>query len=175
MSEWHDIADQMIETVNDFSAGAQIFFLESFIDSLGKLEKDAPTPIKEARIQKAMMLEIKSRLDKNLAYNQKFKDRTDWNWLNKLLTAARVKELAGARIVVKGRRSGMGYDITELVRGYYGRRILQGLNFNVSRRKVANKEEFESIQAACSKIKLKLPEVIQPTTTETFFEPERGA
>ncbi len=170
MNELHDIVEQMIETINSFVVKKVIFFEEDILDSLGDIEKDAPTQIKEARIQKALMQEIKSRLDKDLAFNQEFRDKTDWNWLNRMLTAARVKELASVRIVVKGRRSGMGFDITELVRSYYGRQILQGLNFNVSRRRVVTREEFESIQAACAKIKLKLPEVIQPTTTEQFFK-----
>ncbi len=170
MNEWHDIVEQMIETANSFVEKHGLFDERDLLDLLGDLEKDAPTQIKEARIQKAMMTDIKSRLDKDIAFNQEFKDKTDWNWLNRMLTAARVKELASVRIVVKGRRSGMGFDITELVRSYYGRQILKGLDFNVSRRRVATREEFETIQEACARIKLKLPEVIQPTTTEQFFE-----
>ncbi len=172
MTDYTPVAKKLIETLNSFTHKEYwnyMFATEDLLNATGDIDENESALI-EARLQKGLLLLVKSKLDKDIALNQEFKDKTDWNWLNRLLTAARLKELASVKITVKGRRAGMGYEIVELVRSYYGRSILKSLNFNVSRRKVVTKEEFKTIQEACAKIKLKLPEVIQPTTTELFFE-----
>jgi hypothetical protein len=40
----------------------------------------------------------------------------------------------------------------------------------LSRQKVLDKDELEKLQGACAKVKLVLPESVEPTTTEAFFD-----
>jgi len=123
----------------------------------------------EARAQKAALVWLKTRLDADPAANQGFVDKAGIGWLDKLLTVARLKELASVRIVKAGKSGGLRYDIGGLGATWYGRRILDGLGFS-KRRTSATKEEFASIRTACARIKLRLPESVEPTTTERFFE-----
>ena len=126
-------------------------------------------PVLDARIQKALFTLIKERFDAKPEQNQRFKETTDWKVLNQLLTLARVKELTRVRIVKRGRTSGgAGYDVDELSRTFYGRKILDGLGFT-KRRKTLNQSEFDSLKLEFQKIKLTLPEAVEPTTTEKFF------
>ncbi len=96
--------------------------------------------------------------------NQRFKASTDWKVLNQLLTLARVKELTQARIVKKGR----GFEVDDLAHTYYGRQVLDGLGFN-KRRKVLDRAEFDKVKDEFQKIKVTLPEAVEPTTTEKYF------
>ncbi len=125
----------------------------------------------DARIQKALLTVIKERLDAEPELNRRFKQATDWKILNQLLTMARVKELTRAKIVKKGRSSGVGYDVDELSRTFYGRQILDGLGFT-KRRKILDQEEFDKVKTEFQKIKLTLPEAVEPTTTEKYFAQE---
>jgi len=129
-----------------------------------------PGPVAEARAQKAALIWVKKTLDKDPADNRLWKDKTGIGWLDKLLTAARLKELATVKIVKAGKKSGLRYDIAGLGQTFYGRKILDGLGFG-QRRTRATREEFARIQQACSKIKLRLPQTVEPTTTELFFDP----
>lgn len=122
----------------------------------------------DARIQKAVLTQVKEKLDAEPELNQRFKATTDWKVLNQLLTLARVKELTRVRIVKKGRAAGAGFDVDELSRTYYGRQVLDGLGFT-KRRKILDKAEFEKVKAEFQKIKLTLPEAVEPTTTEKYF------
>ncbi len=122
----------------------------------------------DARIQKAVLTLVKERLDAAPQINRRFKPTTDWKILNQLLTIARVKELTSVRIVKRGRSSGVGYDVEDLSRTYYGRQVLDGLGFT-KRRKTLDKTEFEKVKLEFQKIKLTLPEAVEPTTTEKFF------
>jgi ribosomal protein L13E len=118
----------------------------------------------DARIQKSLLTLVKERLDAKPEQNQRFKATTDWKVLNQLLTVARVKELTRARIVKKGR----GFEVDELSRTYYGRQVLDGLGFT-KRRKVLDRAEFDKVKDEFQKIKLTLPEAVEPTTTEKYF------
>jgi hypothetical protein len=123
----------------------------------------------DARIQKVLLTLVKEKLDAEPRLNQRFKASTDWKILNQLLTLARVKELTRVRIVKKGRTSGgAGFDVDDLSRTYYGRQVLDGLGFT-KRRKMLDKAEFERVKAEFQKIKLSLPEAVEPTTTEKYF------
>lgn len=122
----------------------------------------------EARAQKAALLFVKQQLSGNLAYNLKFRAKTGIGWLDRLLTAARLKELSRVKIVKAGKSSGLRYNISELSSSWYGQKILEGLSFS-RRRTSVTRDEFERIQQACAAIKLTLPEVVEPTTTERFF------
>ena len=189
MSQWEDLIQRWVNDVNKCSVNYQdqdedddyysyhysrdaILEADDVREQLKPLD-DVEPAVMESRVQNAIMQLLKGYLDHEPAFNSQFVSQTPWKWLNQLLLAARIKELAGVKVVRKGRRSGMGYDITELVGSYYGRQILQTLNFNVSRKRVVNKDEFELIGKACEKIKLKLPEVVQPTTTEQFFSQDK--
>ena len=126
----------------------------------------------DVRVQKALLTIVKERLDSQPTLNQRFKPTTDWKILNQLLTIARLKELGRVKIVKKGRSSGgAGYDVDELSKTYYGRQVLSGLGFT-KRRKVLDKDEFEKVRAEFAKIKIALPEAVEPTTTEKYFAQE---
>lgn len=130
---------------------------------------EAAEAVLDARVQKAMLVLVKEKLDAKPEQNQRFVATTEWKVLNQLLTVARVKELTGVRIVKKGRTSGgAGYDVDELARTYYGRQVLDALGFSKQRR-VLNKKEFDKVKAEFEKIKLALPEAVEPTKTEKYF------
>ena len=130
---------------------------------------EAAEAVLDARIQKALLTIVKERLDAKPELNQRFKPTTEWKILNQLLTVARLKELTRVRIVKKGRTSGgAGFDVDELSRTFYGRQVLKGLGFGKQRR-ILNKTEFEKVKAEFAKIKLTLPEAVEPTTTEKYF------
>lgn len=143
---------------------------EEEVDGRVEPEEDEDAVL-DARIQKAVLTLLKEKLDGDPALNRRFKPTTDWKVLNQLLTLARVKELTRVRIVKKGRSAGVGYDVDELSRTYYGRQVLDGLGFT-KRRKTLNKVEFESVKAEFQKVKLTLPEAVEPTTTEKYFAQE---
>lgn len=124
--------------------------------------------VASVRIQKAAFLTVKDALAANPTLNRSFGDKTGISWLDKLLTAHRLKELARVKIVKAGRSGRLRYEISDLSSTWYGRRILRGLGFGYARRSV-DKAEYERIREACAAIKLTLPETIEPTTTEHFF------
>ena len=62
----------------------------------------------------------------------------------------------------------VGYDVDELWRTFYGRHVLDGLGF-AKRRKVLDGAEFDKVKDEFQKIKLTLPEAVEPTTTEKYF------
>lgn len=130
---------------------------------------EAPSPeIFDGLVQKALLLLIKQKLDADPALNQRFVPTTKVPLWNQLLTAARVKELARARIVRKGGRKQLRFDVADLAKTFFGKHLLA--DAGLVRQKVLDKEELEKLQAACAKIKLTLPETIEPTTTEMFFD-----
>lgn len=144
------------------------FLTKQELDAVVEQGEDTEA-ILDARIQKALFTLIKERFDAKPESNQRFKETTDLKLLNQLLTVARVKELTRVRIVKRGRTSGgAGYDVDELSRTFYGRKILDGLGFT-KRRKTLNQGEFDSLKQEFAKIKLTLPEAVEPTTTEKYF------
>src|SRR5262245_58109892 len=151
--------------------------LNRFVTSgyfLTKEEVDAATEpgeeddaVLDARIQKGLFTLVKERLDAKPELNLRFQATTDMKVLNQLLTVARLKELTRVRIVKKGRGKA-GFDVDELARTYYGRQVLDGLGFT-KRRKVLDQSEFDKVKVEFQKIKLTLPEAVEPTTTEKYF------
>ena len=140
--------------------------LDPLVEAGDEADADA---VWDVRIQKALFTMVKERLDAKPELNQRFKATTDWKLLNQIITVARVKELTRVRIVKKGRTSGgAGFDVDELSRTYYGRQILGGLGFT-KRRKVLDRTEFDQLKAEFAKIKLAMPEAVEPTTTEKYF------
>lgn len=132
---------------------------------------EAPEAVLDARIQKALLLMIKERLDAHPAENKRFKETTDWKILNQLLAAARLKELMKVKIAKTGKTSGLRYHVTELRESFYGAKVLAALGFSKARYSLT-REEFERVHAEFQKIKLSLPEAVEPTTTEKFFAGE---
>jgi hypothetical protein len=131
--------------------------------------EEAPSPeILDGMVQKALVLLLKQKLDADPAVNQRFVTATKIPLWNQLLTAARIKELARARIVKKGGRKQLRYDVADLAKTFFGKHLLT--DAGLVRQKVLDKDELEQLQAACAKIKLTLPETIEPTTTEMFFD-----
>jgi hypothetical protein len=123
------------------------------------------------RIQKVLLTIVKERLDSKPEENQRFKPTTDWKILNQLLTIARLKELSRVKIVKKGTSSGAGFYVDELAKTHYGRQVLSSLGFGKTKRKL-DKDEYEKLKAEFAKIKLALPEAVEPTTTEKYFAQE---
>ncbi|MFX1286444.1 MAG: hypothetical protein ACFFB5_22605 [Promethearchaeota archaeon] len=166
-----DIIMDFVEEVNSFSQKTN----EPLI-SLGEIKTRLPSNISTenniqlvtAKIQRIILQFLNEKLEENPSFNQKFSTQTSWPILNKLLTLARLKELSNIKIVKKGSRSGVRYYITEMMDTYYGKQILMHLDFS-KQRKVASQGEFNKIIQECQKIKLELPEVIEPTRTEHFF------
>jgi hypothetical protein len=154
-------------SLNDWVERGIVLTVEE-VDPRVEPEEDEDNVL-DARIQKAVLTLVKEKLDANPALNQRFKATTDWKVLNQLLTVARVKELTRVRIVKKGRSAGgAGFDVDELSHTYYGRQVLDSLGFT-KRRKTLDRTEFEKVKAEFQKIKLVLPEAVEPTKTETYF------
>jgi len=171
------IIEERLKTFNSFAIKKRppLLSMDEFSDIFMVSPDIDSQEILEGRLQKAFMSFVKYKLDADPSYNQKFVDKTDWEWLNKLLTAARIRELTSIKIVKKGgRTTGLRFDITEFSKSFYGTKILESLNFNPSRKSV-NINELDAIKEACANIKLKLPEEIQPTTTEVFFDENNHA
>lgn len=120
-----------------------------------------------ARAQKVVLSLLKSKLDAEPALAHRFVAQPGWPWLAKLIAIVRLKELAGVRIVQRGARASGTFDCTELVRTYHGKALMRSLGFE--RRRILSKNELEKLEAACAQIKLTLPRVVEPTTTERFF------
>lgn len=120
-----------------------------------------------ARAQKVVLGLLKSKLEAEPALAHRFVAQPGWPWLAKLVAAIRLRELAGARIVQRGGRAQASFDCTELVRTYHGRAILRSLGFE--RRRILTKAELAKLEEACAQIKLTLPRIVEPTTTERFF------
>ena len=131
-------------------------------------EKAASADVLDGQIQKALVLLIKARLDADPSANQRFVAVTKVPLWNQLLTAARVKELARSRIVKKGGRKQLRYDVGDLAKTFFGKALLA--ESGLARQTVLDKDELDKLNAACAKIKLTLPETIEPTTTEVFFD-----
>lgn len=161
--------EHWVDQLNDFVESG-VFVVATDLETLVEPgeESDADA-VWDARIQKVLFTLVKERLDAKPELNQRFKASTDWKLLNQILTVARVKELTRVRIVKKGRSSGgAGFNVDELSRTYYGRQILNGLGFT-KRRKVLDRAEFDQVKGEFQKIKLAIPEAVEPTTTEKYF------
>lgn len=164
-----DRIEHWVRGLNDFVEQGRFLTatdLETLVETGEETDADA---VWDARVQKAMFTLVKERFEANPEWNQRFQPTTDWKLLNQLLTMARVKELTRVRIVKKGRTSGgAGFDVDELSRSFYGRQILNGLGFT-KRRKTLDKKEFDQVKGEFQKIKLNLPEAVEPTATEKYF------
>jgi hypothetical protein len=132
-------------------------------------EEAAPTPeILDGMVQKALVVLLKQKLDADPAVNQQFLAATKVPLWNQLLTAARIKELARARIVKKGGKKQLRYDVADLAKTFFGKALLA--DAGLARQKVLDKDELAKLEAACAKVKLTLPQTTEPTTTEAFFD-----
>ena len=168
---WSQLIEEQDQLVRQHLHKRRGKFLETheIVRGLGKLDRTVPKAILEARAQKAYVLAVKAHLDADPTENQKFVDKITLGWLAKLVAATRLRELARVKIVKRGGSAGARYDISDLSATFYGRKILDGLSHNRQRRSLTI-EEFAALEAECAKIKLKLPESVEPTTTELFFD-----
>lgn len=165
-----DRISHWLNQLNSFAAPGT-FVTWGEVDARVEAVEDAEAVL-DARVQKVLLTIVKERLDSKPEENQRFKATTDWKILNQLLTIARLKELQRVKIVKKGRSSGgAGFYVEELTKTHYGRHILSALGFGKQKR-VLDKDEFEKVKAEFAKIKLALPEAVEPTTTEKYFAQE---
>jgi hypothetical protein len=175
------MSDQTSQTVRDarvkfwarelfrFTIGYPLLTEDEIMAKVGEVE--GPEAAVDARVQKAILLEIKARLDADPGHNQRYIAQPDWKILHQLLTAARIKELTRAKISKRARSKKLGYDVSELARTFYGRQVLDGMGFSRTKH-VLDSDEFLKLQAEFQKVKLTLPEAIEPTYTEKFFAGE---
>ena len=138
---------------------------------MGPFEEVADA-VATARAQKVVLGLLKARLEAEPPIAHRFVAQPGWPWLAKLIAAVRLKELASARIVQRGARGRASYDCTELVRTYHGKSLMRSLGFE--RRRVLGKDDLAKLEEACARIKLTLPRVVEPTTTERFFSGDDG-
>jgi hypothetical protein len=129
--------------------------------------KDTAPELIDGMMQKAVLIMLKARLDADPSLNMRFHPQVKNPVMQQLLTAARVKELAKARIVKKGGAKKLRYDISDLAATFYGKQLIKSAGLD--RQKVLDKDELEKLNEACAKVKLVLPETVEPTTTERFF------
>lgn len=134
----------------------------------GAVPRSAPNPeVMDGLAQKALILLLKQKLEQDPSLNQQFVAQVKNPLMQQLLVAARVKELARAKIVKKGGRKQLRYEVTELARTFYGKQLLK--TAGLERQRVLDKPELARLVEVCAKVKLALPEAIEPTTTERFF------
>lgn len=132
------------------------------------------TKLTEHQIRKHIQVKIVNDLKGNPKLNHffdidKLRD-TDWNLLVKYVTIARMEELNSVKVVRRKKK----YGISELRKTYYGKLMLDDLDKINKRRQFLSNDEYQQIKLACRKLNLELPEVIEPTTTEKFFEEFNG-
>jgi len=175
-TDWEDLVGEQDQLVRQHLEKRRGGFLDltPIVRGLGKFDRTTPATLLRARAQKAYVLAIKARLDLEPGFAQKFVDKVGLAWLAKLVAATRLRELARVKIVKRGGSGGARYDISDLTATYYGRKILAGLDHD-RRRRSLDASEFELLVKACAKIKLTLPETVEPTTTELFFDAPPGA
>ena len=128
----------------------------------------ATAELMDGFVQKALLTVMKQKLDADPLLNRSFQAQVKNPLLQQLLVGARIKELAKARIVKKGGKKQLRYDVSDLAQTFYGQQLLESVG--LKRQRVLDKDELEKLLAACEKVKLKLPEAIEPTTTERFFD-----
>jgi len=174
MSDAADVWAGKISTASNKNRRRHIYCRGDDLRALMGPVDDLPEALLEARAQKAALVWFRTRLIKDLRVSHDFGDKTGIGWMDKLLTAARLKELAGVKIAKAGKSGGLRYDIAGLQATHYGRKILESIGFN-KRRTSVNKEEYATVVRAFQKIKLTLPQTVSPTTTERFFSGEDSA
>ncbi|MEZ4370348.1 MAG: hypothetical protein R3B07_05965 [Polyangiaceae bacterium] len=125
----------------------------------------------QARVEKAAMTALTTKLESEPLTLNRFVDKPPLKWVAAVVTRARLLELSRVHIVRRASRVSKGYDISELAGSYYGRQVLGKLSFS-NRRRVVDADEMATIKQAFAGIKLTLPEVVERTTTEKFFDPE---
>ena len=121
------------------------------------------------KIEKEILQKLKIYLQANPERNSNFKEKTDWKVLNQLLTVVRLKELSRVKIIKRGGRGkGLNYDASDLAKTFFGRKILKGQG--LGRRRILKADELDKVKQDCARLKLELPEIVEPTTTEKFFQ-----
>ena len=141
--------------------------------SLGKIaaKGELSPDLFKLQVEKKILTSVKSSLEDSIERNKWFHAKTNWKPLDQLLTLFRLKELKSAGITRRGGRGkGKSFDVSTLAATFFGKQILKGLE--MGRRRLLNQEELDSLKAECAKLKLTLPEVTEPTTTERFFADE---
>ena len=131
--------------------------------------EDAPSDeVMDGLAQKALVILLKQKLDADPSLNHRFGAQTKVALWNQVLTAARIKELTRAKIVKKGGKKQLRYDVGDLSKTFYGAQLLKAAG--LERQKILDGDEMDKLKAECAKVKLTLPESVEPTTTERFFD-----
>lgn len=92
------------------------------------------------------------------------KETKAWKALAKVILLKRIKELQDCQVEKKGKK----YYIQDLKETYFGKYIMRRLQISL-RRSVLEEGEYQRIVKAIQKLDYKVPVVVQPTETESFF------
>lgn len=130
-------------------------------------EQDEVEEVFAHRVEVMLLQIIKAYLTENPQRNWDFFEKTDWKVLNQILTVSRLKELSKVKIIKRAGRGKGGYDMTELAETFFGAKIFQ--SHGLSTRRILKSDELEKVKEDCARLKLELPEIVEPTTTEKFF------
>jgi len=118
-----------------------------------------------AGLVKALALTIKRDPSENKFFITDFLSAKErWTPLRKIVIAARIQRLKSSKIV---RKKGK-YDLSEVSSTLYGRTVIESLGFKG--RYVLKKEEYEKFKSKVEEMGFELPEEIQPTEAEIYFD-----
>ena len=151
--------------------GSAIFSESEFKEEIQNqelLEKNLDERILDAKLEQIYLSSLSKKLKDNFKLNQLFIQSVDHPLIKQILTNARLEELKSVKIVRKGK----SYYINELVNSFYGKVIISGIDSISPNRKSLNRNEYDLVKTQCLRIKLELPEEIEPTNTEKFFNDE---
>ncbi len=118
-----------------------------------------------AGLVKVLALTIKHNPSDNKYFITDFlASKERWTPLRKIVIAARIQQLKNAKVVRKKGR----YDLSEVTATLYGKTIFESLNYKG--RYVLKKEEYEIFKTKAKEMGFELPEEIEPTTAELYFD-----
>jgi len=117
-----------------------------------------------AGLVKVLALTIKRDPSENKFFITDFlSSKERWTPLRKIVIAARMQQLKRAKIVRKKGR----YDLSEVSSTLYGKTVIESLGYGG--RYILKREEYEIFKAKVEEMGFDLPEEIEPTTAELYF------
>lgn len=132
--------------------------------------KTPTEPIKAKReyfagLIKVLALEIKKDPSVNKYFiTDLLSTKERWTPLRKIVIAARIQQLKNAKIVRKKGR----YDLSAVKSTLYGKTVIESLGFKG--RYMLKRDEYDQFKTKVNEMGFELPEEIEPTTAEMYFE-----
>jgi hypothetical protein len=113
---------------------------------------------------------IALKLASDPSYNRHYPAQVKSPRLQQLLVAARMRELSAARLVKRAGKRRLYIDVGEVADTFYGALLLA--QAGLGKKRVLDAAELDKLRAACAALKLTLPEVVEPTTAQRYFDDE---